>query len=57
MLTIVCFGDLWVNKDSTSFLQQLNLKNINKTLVHLYRFGINGLTRSLNKVKTRSMPL
>ena len=32
MLTIVCFGDLWVNKVSVSFfLQQLDLKNKNKT--------------------------
>ena len=41
MLTIVCFGNLCVNK--VSFLQQLNLKNKNKTLVQLYRLGINGL--------------
>ena len=27
MLTIVWFGDLWVNKVSVSFLQQLDLKN------------------------------
>ena len=26
MLTIVCFGDLWVNKVSVSFLQQLDLE-------------------------------
>ena len=26
MLTIVCFGDLWVNKVSISFLQQSTLK-------------------------------
>ena len=26
MLTIVHFGDLWVNKDNVSFLQQLDLK-------------------------------
>ena len=26
MLTIVRFGDLWVNKDNVSFLQQLDLK-------------------------------
>ena len=31
MLTIVCFGDLWVNKVSISFLQQLDLKNKNKS--------------------------
>ena len=31
MLTIVCFGDLWVNKVSVCFLQQLELKNKNKT--------------------------
>ena len=31
MLTIVCFGDLWVNKVIASFLQQLDLKNKNKT--------------------------
>ena len=31
MLTIVCFGDLWVNKVSSSFLQQMDLKNKNKT--------------------------
>ena len=28
MLTIVCFGDLWVNIVSISFLQQLDLKKI-----------------------------
>ena len=27
MLTIVCFGYLWVNKVSISFLQQFDLKN------------------------------
>ena len=27
MLTIVCYGDLWVSKVSVSFLQQLDLKN------------------------------
>ena len=44
MLTIVCYEDLWVNKVSISFLQQLDLKkNQNKTKVHLYRFGISGL--------------
>ena len=43
MLTIACFGDLWVNKVSAGFLQQLDLKNKNKTWVQLYRFGINGL--------------
>ena len=26
-LTRVCFGDLWVNKVSVSFLQQLDVKN------------------------------
>ena len=31
MLTIVCFVDLWVNKVSVSFLQQLDIKNKNKT--------------------------
>ena len=31
MLTIVCFEDLWINKVSISFLQQLDLKNKNKT--------------------------
>ena len=30
MLIIVCFGDLWVNKDSISFLQ-VDLKNKNNT--------------------------
>ena len=32
MLTIVCFGDLWVNKVRSVFffLQQLDLKNKNK---------------------------
>ena len=30
MLTIVCFVDLWVNKDSIRFLQ-LDLKNKNET--------------------------
>ena len=43
MLTMVCFGDLWVNKVSISFLKQLDRKNKNKTWVQLYRFGINGL--------------
>ena len=27
MLTIVHLGDLWVNKDNVSFLQQLDLEN------------------------------
>ena len=31
MLTVVCFGYLWVNKVSSFFLQQLDLKNKNKT--------------------------
>ena len=31
MLTIVYFGNLWVNKVSVIFLQQLDLKNKNKT--------------------------
>ena len=31
MLTIVCFRDLWVNKVSIRFLQQLDPKNKNKT--------------------------
>ena len=31
MLTIVCFGDLWVNKASIRFLKHLDLKNKNKT--------------------------
>ena len=31
MLTIVSFGDFLVNKVSISFLQQLDLKNKNKT--------------------------
>ena len=31
MLIIVYFGDLWVNKFSINFLQQLVLKNKNKT--------------------------
>ena len=31
MLTIVRFGDLWVCKVSLNFLQQLDLKNENKT--------------------------
>ena len=44
MPTIVCFGNLWVNKVSVRFLQQLDLKNKNKTEVQLYRFGINGLS-------------
>ena len=43
MLTIVCFGDLWINKFSVSFLQQLDHKNSYKTKVQLYLFGINGL--------------
>ena len=43
MFTIVCFGDIWVNKVSISFLQQLDLKNKNKTKVQLHRFDINGL--------------
>ena len=30
MLTIVCFGDIWVNKVSVSFLQQMDLKNKKK---------------------------
>ena len=37
MLTIVCFGDLCVNKVSIIFLQQLDLKNKNKTQ-HRYNF-------------------
>ena len=43
MLPIVCYGDLCVNKARVSYLQQLDLKNKNKTLVQLYRFGITGL--------------
>ena len=31
MLIMVWFGDLWVNKVSISFLQQLGLKSKNKT--------------------------
>ena len=31
MLIIVCFGDLWVNKVSVSFIQQLDIKTKNKT--------------------------
>ena len=31
MLTIVRFGDLWVDKVSVGFLQQFELKNKNKT--------------------------
>ena len=31
MLTIVRVGDLWFNKVSISFLQQLNLKKKNKS--------------------------
>ena len=34
---------LWVNKVSVRFLQQLDIKNKNKTWVQLYRFGIYGL--------------
>ena len=30
MLTIVCFGDLWIHKVIVSFLQELELKNKNK---------------------------
>ena len=41
MLTIVWFGDLFVNKVSISFLQQLDLKNKNQTWVQLNQFGIN----------------
>ena len=47
MLTIVCFGDLWVSKVIVSFLQQLDLKNKYKPKVQLYRFGVNGLTHSI----------
>ena len=43
MLTIVHFLDLWVNKVNISFLQQLDLKNKNKTKVQLHLFGINGI--------------
>ena len=32
MLTILCFGDLLVNKISVSFLEQLDLKNKIKPL-------------------------
>ena len=35
MLTIVCFGILWVNKVSISFLQQLDLKNKNLIKIDL----------------------
>ena len=31
MLTIVCFGILWINKVRISFLKQLDLKNKIKT--------------------------
>ena len=47
MLTIVSYGDLWVNKVNISFLQQLDLKNKNKTKVQLYLLGINGLKHLL----------
>ena len=30
MPNIVCYGNLWVNKVSVRFLQQLDLKNKNK---------------------------
>ena len=40
MLTIVRYGDLWVNKVSVRFLQ-LDLKNTNNIQVQLYRLGIN----------------
>ena len=43
ILTIMFFGDLLVIKVTISFLQQLDLKNKNKTWVQLYRFGTNGL--------------
>ena len=35
-LTIVCCGDLWVNKVSISFLHQLDLKNEYKTYRYNY---------------------
>ena len=47
MLTIVCFGHLWINKVSISFLQQLDLKNKIKPRYN-YLFGINGLKELLD---------
>ena len=55
MLTTSCFGDLWVNKVSVSYEQQLDLKNKYKPQVQLYRFGINGLISNLKNVRN-SMP-
>ena len=42
MLTAVRLGDLWVNKVSVDFLQQLDLKNRHKTKLQseLGTFGI-----------------
>ena len=52
MLTIVLFGDSWVNKVSANFYNW-TLKTENKTQVQLWRFGINGLKlkifKNLNK--------
>ena len=44
MLTIVCFGDLWVNEVCVYIRWRLDLKAKIKTWVQLYRFGINGLS-------------
>ena len=30
MLTIVCYGDLWVNKASVNFRRQMDLRNKTK---------------------------
>ena len=41
----VLWGNLRINKVSVGFLQRLDLVNKNKTLVQLYRFGNNVLSR------------
>ena len=43
MLTIVCFGDLWINEVCVYFYDDWTLKYKNKTKVQMYLFGTNGL--------------
>ena len=49
MLTIVCYGDLWVNKVSVSFLQQLDLLKKIEPQVQLYRFGVRQFAIALRR--------
>ena len=54
MLTIVCFGDLWVNEVCIYFYDDYTLKTKYKTWVQRYLFGINGLTHSCREAKNEN---